>query len=97
MGSVGISCPAGFRFVWGGPPTVLWHLYPADGRRSRHGEPTGQRLCGQWPHAAIGVGYSVWRHEADRMPPEGAFCRACATQLRGRTLVTPPAQQPRLL
>jgi hypothetical protein len=91
-----LHAPAGFRFVWGGHATALWHLYPADGRRSTYGEPTGQSLCGAWPHYAINVGYSIWRHEAAEMPLDGVFCRSCAAQLRGRALVTPPAEQARL-
>ena len=96
-GDPGVACPAGYRFVWGGHPAAPWHLIPADGRRNRHGEATGQSLCGLWPHFAIGVGHSVWRHETDRMPLDGTFCRGCAAQLRVRALVTPPAAQPRLL
>jgi hypothetical protein len=96
MGSAGVPCPAGFRFVCGGRPTVPWHLYPTVGRRSKYGEATGQALCGQWPHYTIAVGYSIWHHEAERMPPEGTCCRACAAQLRGRALVTPLAEQLRL-
>ena len=96
MGSAGVPCPAGYRFVWGGHAASPWHLVPADGRRDQHGGATGQSLCGQWPHYAIDAGASSWRHEADGMPLDGAFCRACAAQLRAQALVTPPAEQPRL-